>query len=1145
MDAVELTRQRAGSLHAAATDRGMNPWKPLELVLGEIERAGFSAEPIKAGATQLGNAQAKFDPELGLILYSDGGTDFDRAFLIAHELGHALLGDGEGWCDTDAERSSEPAPEGEERVVAHGPRQRREVQMDLFARELLLPRPFVKRLHLEDGVSGDEIANRMGAPRGAVYQQLLDALLLPEVEELDKPRSLKPLNERQSAAARHRGVAYLLAAGPGTGKTQTLTTRVANLLAEGVDPRRILVLTFSNRAAGELTERIAGARGDALAALWIGTFHGFGLDVMRTFGDRIGRGRNPTLLDRAGAVALLEDELPRLGLTHHRDLYDPTSTVSDMLSAVSRAQDELCDCVRYAELAARIHAAAETLSGEERTAAIERAERAAEVAVLYAHYEKLKANRGLVDFGDLVMLAVRLLEEDAAVQSHYRGRYSHVLVDEYQDVNRASVRMLKALSPDGRGLWAVGDARQSIYRFRGASSRNMALFRQDFPDATGGDLVTNYRSSEEIVSLCSHFAEGMSLVRAEGDPETGEFEALRSERGPIGIEPCLVVAGDNSCLPPVIADEIEADISAGGSYRDHCVLVSGNDRLAVIGRGLEALGIPVLFLGSLFERPEVKDLLCLMSLVTDPWGAGLVRVACMPEFHMDLAQVIEATGAMKDEADTGTNPLLDPELAAALSHPAADALRTLARALQGIDHGSDPWFALSGILFDRTAIGARFAAGTKPAERSRAIAIWQFMNFVRAVRGRERPAIPALLRRVRRMLRLGDERDLRHLPAAAAGIDAVRLMTIHGAKGLEFPTVHLPGMNADTMPKAPHLGRPACPPPEGMIEFARGTVVEELATSHAEEQDCLLYVAMSRAEDRLNLYRCSVQKNGTTVRHESSFIARLGDGIRPRVATPSRVLPTAADEIAVPIALTGPLRLAAWRIATYRKCPRRFLYMQVLRTGGATDRTPYRLVHDIVRRLCRDISAMPTTPDGPELERMTRAACDVAELSDHGYYADFVELAIGLVDFYGSERRSLTVSQGAGLEFAIGDDIVEIDAHDVVSDDGTTLLWIVQTGHSRKNADDGVDVRALVVGAMTKLPNAKAQLLHLADRQRVTVVAKNGAEGHLRRMSGAALAGMRSGVYPKTEKASPRTCGNCPAMLICDALPEGSASLAI
>lgn len=1142
MDAVEVARRQAASLHQHALDRGTDPWKPLALVLAEVEREGFAAEAIAPGATQLGNAQAKFDPTLGLILYAETGTDFDRAFLIAHELGHALLGDADGSCDPDPERSSEPVPEGEERVVAHGPRQRREVQMDLFARELLLPRLFVKRLHLEEGMTGKAIADRLGAPPGAVYQQLFDALLLPETSDKARRADPKPLNPGQTEAARHEGEPFLLEAGPGTGKTQTLTARVTHLLARGVDPRRILVLTFSNRAAGELTERIAGPGNDALAAMWIGTFHGFGLDVLHTFGDRIGRGRKPTLLDRAGAIALLEDELPRLSFRHHRDLYDPTTVVAEMLSAISRAQDEMCDHAHYAHLAGQMKAAAEQLNGEAYVKAMETADRAAEVAVLYARYDQLKKAQGLVDFGDLVMLAVNLLEDDDVAASHYRGRYHHVLVDEYQDVNRASVRMLKALKPDGKGLWAVGDARQSIYRFRGASSRNMALFKRDFDGAKDGGLSINYRSSEEIVNLFGYFGTGMTRVLGDGDPAARPYATLQADRGPSGVTPELIVTTDKSTTAPMIADIIEADRLNGGAYRDHAVLVSGNDRLAVIGRELEALGIPVLFLGSLFERPEIKDLLCLLSIATDPWAAGLVRVACMPEFNMDLASVVAVQEALRALPRDGSRPLLDPELAGTLSPPCVDALRALAHALHGIGFESDPWFALAGILLDRTRITARHAQRTSAADRSRAIAVWQFMNFVKAARDREKPAIPALLARVRRLLRAGDERELRHLPAAAMGIDAVRLMTIHGAKGLEFPAVHLPGLNADTIPKAPHLGRPACPPPEGMIEFARGSVERELAVSHDEEQDCLLYVALSRARHRLHLYRCSVQKNGKTARPESAFLPRLGAGLATRMAVPSRALPPSADASLVPVQFDGPMRVAAWRLATYRRCARRFLYMHVLRTGGTTEPTPYKRVHDIVRAICRDASALLVFPDAAELERITRAACAIPELIAHGYYEDFVQLALDLVAYYGAERRTMRPAPATVIELVHEQDIIVVDAHDVVQEGGGTSVWLLQTGHARKNSDDMFDVRAAVIAAMTRLPNAKAHMLNLADRTRRTIEPKKGAEGHFTRMAGEILSSARSGVFPKMENAGPRGCGNCPALMVCDALPAGAVT---
>jgi ATP-dependent exoDNAse (exonuclease V) beta subunit len=209
--------------------------------------------------------------------------------------------------------------------------------------------------------------------------------------------------------------------------------------AAEADPRRILLLTFSNRAAGEMAERIAEKRPQQAAALCIGTFHSFGLDILRRFNDRCGLPTDPRLMDRTEAVELLEIEFPRLGLKHYRNLYDPSQTVADILTAVSRAKDEVVGPQAYLALAQTMRAAATD------PAATEAAEKVEEVVRVYARYEELKATSGCVDFGDLVMQPVLLLERDEAVRTRLQSDYDHVLVDEYQDVNRSSVRLLAPL----------------------------------------------------------------------------------------------------------------------------------------------------------------------------------------------------------------------------------------------------------------------------------------------------------------------------------------------------------------------------------------------------------------------------------------------------------------------------------------------------------------------------------------------------------------------------------------------------------------------------------------------------------------------------------------------------------------------------
>lgn len=414
MDPIELGRQHARRLHDAAVQRGLNPWSPYEFAVGIAIDLGINVETCAPGSALLDGGRASFDPDIPLIVHEAKGSPFDQAFLVAHEIGHAELGDGEEEAEPaahiDPARTSEAAPVGMDRVVDYSRRQRREVQMDLFARELLLPRHVAFDLHVAQGQTCSDIAARLGAPFEVVAQQMLDALLLPALPTVAAADSVEiPLNPKQHTAAAHRGAAFLLQAGPGTGKTRTLVARVESLLDNGVDPRRILLLTFSNKAAGEMAERIAQKRPQEAAALCIGTFHSFGLDILRRFNDRCELPTDPRLMDRTEAVELLEIEFPRLGLRHYRNLYDPSQTAADILTAVSRAKDEVVGPQAYLALAQAMRAAAAD------AAAIEIAEKAEEVARVYTRYEELKAASGYVDFGDLVMQPVLLLERDEAV----------------------------------------------------------------------------------------------------------------------------------------------------------------------------------------------------------------------------------------------------------------------------------------------------------------------------------------------------------------------------------------------------------------------------------------------------------------------------------------------------------------------------------------------------------------------------------------------------------------------------------------------------------------------------------------------------------------------------------------------------------
>ncbi len=1127
MDSVELARQIAAELHARLVASGADPWSPYDFAVAEAKQRGIDVEPTAAGAAVLNGGRATFIAADDLILHENVGSLFEQAFLVAHEIGHVELGDDpddERGLPIDPARAAEPSPVGMDRVVDYGRRQRREVQMDLFARELLLPRNVARALHVDEGVSASEIAAKLGAPFEVVAQQLFDALLLPPVPPTTAATHVeRPLNGLQAVAAEHRGEAYLLEAGPGTGKTQTLIARVEGLLEEGVDPRRILLLTFSNKAAGEMAERIARKRSDAAAAMWIGTFHAFGLDIIRRFHAELGLSKDPRMMDKTEAVELLEEEFPRLRLALYRNLYDPTQIIADMLTAISRAKDEVVDAETYVALADSMLAKAADPEAREA------AERAGEVARVYAAYEQLKRNAHCIDFGDLVSLPVQLLEKDAAICATLQAQYDHVLVDEYQDVNRSSVRLLRALRRDGRNLWMVGDAKQSIYRFRGASSFNMTRFgKEDFPGGKRGRLKRNYRSVPEVVASFSNFA----ITMRAGDADSG----LEADRDVNGHKPELRTVQRAEQQQVALADAIEELRREGYAYRDQAVLCTGNEKLSTLGQDLERLGVPVLFLGSLFERGEVKDLLALLSILVDRRAMGLVRIACWPDFATSFTDVATVFEHLRASDHAPARWLQHIESIAGVSNEGLQALGKLAAALDGFDQTSLPWTVLATLLLDRTRIAARLGSSAELADRTRGIAIWQFLNFVRIQPAGRGLPIPRMLDRVRRLVRLGDDRDLRQLPAAAQHLDAVRLMTIHGAKGLEFGAVHVPGLNSDTIPRTPPA--PPCPAPDGMIAGAEGSMIETFRAGQAEEQECLFYVAQSRARDRLILYAQTEKSNGHN-RPLSPFLDRLGATVIRRSVVPARPLPVTAEAQGIDLVVDGRLRFSAPQIALYESCPRRFFYTHVLQVGGRRTATAFMHLHEAVRSVVEAVVASDVAVSEQALQDHTDAALASEGLADHGYRDEFRNLALEMLRFFLTNRADAVGEVPVALSLNFGGEEIIVRPDEVLMrPDGVRAVRRIRTGHMRSAESKDVGAAALILAVKESFPGAVAELVHLSDGDAHALSLSDrelkGRKDKLAKF----LGDIRAGQFPA--EVSSRTCPNCPAFFICGPTPDGS-----
>ena len=1128
MDAIEVARRRAASINAELIAAGADIRLPYELATAASDMAGVEVQRVAKGSAILNGARAIYDPDMPVIIHEATGSDFEDAFLVAHQVGHVELGDRTQryeTSDVDPSRPAEMPPVGAERVEDYSRRQRREVQMDLFARELLLPRATAKSLHVDGAMTSVDISAMIGAPRTAIVQQLLDALLLPVAEvEATTLHEERPLNAKQLAAAEHFGAPYLLEAGPGTGKTQTLVGRIKFLLSKGIDPRSILVLTFSNKAAGELFDRIAAVDAEAAAAMWIGTFHSFGLDLIRRFNDRLGLPDDPKMIDRADAIALLEVEAPKLNLRHYKNLWDPTENLDKILAAISRAKDELSSPSDFEALATAMVAAA-----SDPDLLIE-AEKQLEVAHVYRRYEELKAALRRLDFGDLVTLPVKLLNEHPDVQASLSEDYAHVLIDEYQDVNRSSVALLKLLRPSGEHLWTVGDAKQSIYRFRGASSVNLANFATDFEGADGGRLVINYRSSDEIVKTFSRFAETMNVAK-------GKDSTLEAARGASGNVPqhCQVDYAVDEI--EAIAESIEAFKANGIAYRDQAILCTGNDKLATIGAALESLGIPVLHLGSIFERPEIKDLLSLLSVLVDGRAMGIVRAASMPQFKMsigDASHIVQSLAGGTAQMPVWAAP---PAKLPDLTPSGRTALDALGIALVGFDENSYPWEVLSTVLLDRTRIAADFAADNAIAARAKSMAIWQLMNFVRNPAPGKGTAISRLLDRIRRLVRLSDDRDLRQLPSSAQGLDAVRLMTIHGSKGLEFRAIHFPGVNTGSLPRSANNYQ-GIEIPNGLVRDLPGTGKETRVRAHDDEQECLFYVAMSRARDRLAIYTPTMKKGGTKWGH-SAYLDRIVPPMERVRLNPALEL-IQEDDGKVDLAFEGDIAFADTKLASHASCPRRFYYTHLLGVGGKRVETTFMKMHDAVQMVVDwVVTKEPNHVDPVELDQRLSAALDKTGVSADGYAADYRGIAEMLVAKLVDSRAGMTKIENPGLKHMSGATTIDIRVDDLLLDrDGKTLVRRVRTGHSSKSALLDAASTSMYFAAQATFPGSSIQVVHLAEDEPVTIEIETKKHAARRGAVDDVVAAIVAGDLPADR--SSRTCPRCPAFFICGTLPEGT-----
>jgi superfamily I DNA/RNA helicase len=1089
--------------HGVPVNDIRNPESTARSAAGQI---GLTVVPEHPDSANLRRAQAVLEDD---IIYVDNSlATWRKAFAIAHEIGHARIHVRSAVCDAsviEPEGVSEDSDSSAEKAVGYGAGELREREANLFALELLLPCGAVRESFKAARSTAD--ASAAGVPFGTFAGQMLRALLVPEPVRVEKERRKVTPDASQQAAATHRGSPLLVTAGPGTGKTQTLAERISFLLREGTAPARILALTFSKKAAEEMRERIAERHPEEARAIEVMTFHAFGLNVLRKYWQRAGLGPHSPLVDKIEALMHLEKNLARLGLGRLLSLSEPTRHLPEILSAISRAKDELCGPERFAELAAAQLSEARASEDERRIA---QAERVSETAGVYRFYQDWLDTEKMLDFGDLIFRSVELLQRDSAVKNAVAGSYDAILVDEFQDVNRASGVLLREISGGGRGIWAVGDIRQSIYRWRGASPANIDRFSSDYDGAETRALEVNYRSLGGIVRAFSEFAGGMSAGR-------GSFRDWTAHRAEPDADVSLTVA-------PTIAEEAAAIAATalrthgnGTEWRDQAVICRTNGQLVAFSDALERRGIPVFYLGDVFEREEVRDLLSLLDLSAKNNGHALVRVAEFPEYSIPKVDVVRVIEAAKTRDGGLAGVFADAEFDDELSDKGRHGWRLLRDHLAGLGPARTPFEFVARYIFAGSRfLEPYFADDTAPKLTAR-LAIYQFGRFAesmdRRIGGTGSERILRFLRYVRRLAWFREDKDLAQIPDAAAGLDAVRLMTVHGAKGLEFDTVFIPYLGAGKFPKNPPGGIPL-PIPDSLVAGA--------AAYHNEEEECLYFVALSRSRDRLHLSRA--ERYGRSNSNGSRFLSELRDVLPPPIAPQ----PLPPDEPDPPTSPQVRDRFYASELERYRNCPREFYYTGVLRMKVKEDESVYKRFHAIMREALNEACA---GGDGEPFACFERRWAE-SELAAHPYSELYVEFAREIL----ANPDALGPS-AASMEFTVclGNAVVRVEADEVEAGAGTVTVRRLKTG--RKTADPRDDRDALLYeGAKQSFPESAVEVrkLYLASNDEVRIDLTERFLDNARKRYSDAVDGIRDGRFP-AEPHEGQRCPNCPHYLICPA----------
>ena len=657
---------------------------------------------------------------------------------------------------------------------------------------------------------------------------------------------LDGLNWEQQQAVQHTEGPLLILAGAGSGKTKVLTVRIAYLLAQGVNPYEILAITFTNKAAKEMKSRVEGLVGDVANRIWLSTFHSFCAKFLRFELDNfLGYNSNFTIYDTSDSQVVIKAALKALNLD---DKYYP---VGAMISAISDAKNKLMFASDYRKQARDFYQQ--------------------KVADVYEYYERELRKNNALDFDDLLLVAVKLLQSNAAVLEKYSKRFRYVMIDEYQDTNHAQYLLAYLLSSHWKNIAVVGDADQSIYAWRGADIQNILDFEKDYPNCTSIKLEQNYRSTKIILD-----AANAVIDNNEGRPEknlwTDKVEGAKIQH---------FTAQSEHEEAAFIGDTIvkKHDIH-GVPYGDMAILYRTNAQSRVLEEALIKRALPYTMVGGtkFYDRKEIKDVLAYLRVLYNPFDdLSLLRIINVPKRSIGATTVSKLQDYARENGTSLFMTLTQLHLVDTIKGKTKEKLEEFGILIFTLVAEMDDKSVLDILeaILDRTGYLAQLEESTDPQDQARAENIGELLSVAKDFQDTN----PT-----------GTVEDFLEQVALVNDVDSfeqeeskVTLMTLHAAKGLEFPIVFLGGLEEGLFPHSRTLMNP-----------------EEI-----EEERRLAYVGITRAEKELYISNATTRTvfGRTSSYLPSRFIdeipAELVDSLRAKRRIPDDIKPTVPRHMSV------------------------------------------------------------------------------------------------------------------------------------------------------------------------------------------------------------------------------------------------------